>query len=407
MPLSFSASASDLSSVSDPTPSTPSLNISQSSGEKRARSPVEDSDNEIGVNGRKKRKAPEEPWRDWGHTCARVVDAFTDPQIIINTYLKSLLPSARPEMYTEQQKHILKSYELLVDHIPILGKFIIDCSPTELKELYKEVFHFCPRTVCHRAYFVTQLKAGQGSARQADTNGLKTNIIDMMFHPDNAAQGLSGLDRKVKITRGFHNDATGRLLCPVTLDWDDDSVKEKLRASPNTASTSSWPMFFYPNGAYEPTDMEKGLLRSELLVFVFKYIYTGPNTWSKPDGVARNTRSCNAVLAQMEHVTARSLAYVAAQARFALSSGETNQKVGGPFDLTRFFWHVVKYLEDPDFEEEVSQLLDWWNSRVLPSSSQPDNFDDGAVDSLAQLKAQKAAKRAMLANATNHMRVIV
>ncbi|KAF8497284.1 hypothetical protein JB92DRAFT_3125795 [Gautieria morchelliformis] len=368
MPLSFSASASDLSSVSDPTPSTPSLNISQSAGEKRARSPVEDSDNEIGVNGRKKRKAPEEPWRDWGRTCARVVDAFTDPQIIINTYLKSLLPSARPEMYTEQQKHILKSYELLVDHIPIL--------------------------------------AGQGSARQADTNGLKTNIIDMMFHPDNAAQGLSGLDRKVKITRGFHNDATGRLLCPVTLDWDDDSY-EKLRASPSTASTSSWPMFFYPNGAYEPTDMEKGLLRSELLVFVFKYIYTGPNTWSKPDGVARNTRSCNAVLAQMERVTARSLAYVAAQARFALSSGETNQKVGGPFDLTHFFWHAVKYLEDPDFEEEVSQLLDWWNSRVLPSSSQPDNFDDGAVDSLAQLKAQKAAKRAALANATNHTRVNV
>jgi Family of unknown function (DUF6698) len=53
--------------------------------------------------------------------------------------------------------------------------------------------------------------------------------------------------------------------------------------------------------------------------------------------------------------------------RFALSSSETNQKVGGPFDLTKFCWHVVKTLEHPDFSEEVNDLLAWWN-RWVPLS---------------------------------------
>jgi Family of unknown function (DUF6698) len=57
------------------------------------------------------------------------------------------------------------------------------------------------------------------------------------------------------------------------------------------------------------------------------------------------------------------------QTRFALSSGETNQKVGGPFDSTQFFWHLVTFLEDPDFDEEVQELLRWWNryERFPPS----------------------------------------
>jgi hypothetical protein len=44
-----------------------------------------------------------------------------------------------------------------------------------------------------------------------------------------------------------------------------------------------------------------------------------------------------------------------------------NQKVGGPFDTTHFFWHLVKFLEDPDFDDEVQDLLHWWNryQRIL------------------------------------------
>ena len=52
------------------------------------------------------------------------------------------------------------------------------------------------------------------------------------------------------------------------------------------------------------------------------------------------------------------------QTRFALSSSKMNQKVGGAFNSTDFFWHAVEYLEDPFFEDEVKELLDWWNRYV-------------------------------------------
>ncbi|KAF8472431.1 hypothetical protein JB92DRAFT_3134898 [Gautieria morchelliformis] len=77
--------------------------------------------------------------------------------------------------------------------------------------------------------------------------------------------------------------------------------------------------------------------------------------------------------------------------RFALSSEEMNKKIGRSFDNTQFFWHMVKFLEDPDFEEEVQELLHWWNSGLFPNKEELGDKED-VMDSIALLKAQKAAK---------------
>lgn len=89
--------------------------------------------------------------------------------------------------------------------------------------------------------------------------------------------------------------------------------------------------------------------------------------------------------------------------------------------MTHFFWHIVATLEEPDFEEEVTELMTWWNkcsyfhfpvcilsdlspSRIFPSGHGGSTTDDDGEerDSLALLKVQKAAKWAALGNATNH-----
>jgi hypothetical protein len=57
-----------------------------------------------------------------------------------------------------------------------------------------------------------------------------------------------------------------------------------------------------------------------------------------------------------------------------------NHKVGGPFDITLFFWNVVKFLEDPDFQEEVATLISWWNQCVATANSlfaSPNSFITG------------------------------
>lgn len=68
-----------------------------------------------------------------------------------------------------------------------------------------------------------QMKVGQDNARQTDTHSLNSNIIKMMFHKasDRTALALSGLKDDEKSTCGFNHEATGNLLCPINLDWDD------------------------------------------------------------------------------------------------------------------------------------------------------------------------------------------
>ena len=41
------------------------------------------------------------------------------------------------------------------------------------------------------------------------------------------------------------------------------------------------------------------------------------------------------------------------------------QKSRGAFDLTKFFWCIIEYLEEPLWEDEVKELLKWWNQCVF------------------------------------------
>jgi hypothetical protein len=87
-------------------------------------------------------------------------------------------------------------------------------------------------------------------------------------------------------------------------------------------------MFLYAGYRYDPEDPWKGLLRSEILIFVssffddevlnlsyfqgFKHVFTSP---SSVDKEPKATRSGNASLHGMKSVTPGSLAYIATQAR--------------------------------------------------------------------------------------------
>ncbi|KIJ54889.1 hypothetical protein M422DRAFT_152696 [Sphaerobolus stellatus SS14] len=205
------------------------------------------------------------------------------------------------------------------------------------------------------------MKIGQGQAVQADTNNLKKAIVDMVrvLHPEEGT-ATSGLLGTIKINRGFNHPFLGRLLCPVNMNWDDANVQASIVENPGLASTTAWPLYFYPKGQFDPEDISKGLLRGELLVYAYKYIYLAPSVWCAPAQQDRPAGG-NAQLHNMDSVTPRSIAYIASQVRFALSSGEANHKNGGLFCLSDFFWHVVKYLEEPLFEDDVKELLKWWD----------------------------------------------
>lgn len=64
-----------------------------------------------------------------------------------------------------------------------------------------------------------QLQKGVSSARSDDTKSLKGVVLEWITPRDVALN--PPLTRNVKTNRGFHHNATGALLCPAGLNWND------------------------------------------------------------------------------------------------------------------------------------------------------------------------------------------
>ncbi|RXW12443.1 hypothetical protein EST38_g13412 [Candolleomyces aberdarensis] len=116
---------------------------------------------------------------------------------------------------------------------------------------------------------------------------------------------------------------------------------------------------------YNPEKPWEGLFRGKLLVSAYKHVFTSP---SSVDGnESRATRSCNARIHGMKTVTIPSIAYIATQVRFALSSTPTFSRSDTMTDSEYFYTLVIELLEDPEERVEVDELLKWWNMQNFPT----------------------------------------
>jgi len=206
------------------------------------------------------------------------------------------------------------------------------------------------------------LRKGASGARGDDTKSLKGNILDWIIPK---GQSLNPpLYRNQKIDRGFHHERTGSLLCPVDLDWSIQDVKDKLKSGEIVVTGDRWPIFLYANSEYDPDDPWNGLLRNNILVNAFKYVFTSP---SSVDKEPKATRSGNARLHNMTRTTAGSIAYIATQVRFALSSSSVFSRTDITTDSERFYNSLLEILDDPAETKEVQALLNWWDRQIFPN----------------------------------------
>lgn len=203
------------------------------------------------------------------------------------------------------------------------------------------------------------IQRGASSARSDDTKSLKAAVVDWLTLPGVPLN--PPLSRNVKSDRGFHHEATGALLCPANLDWNDKEVKEQLRNTDYIVPGDEWPIMLYQDYRYNAADPWNGLLRSRILIKAYKHIFTSP---SSADKELKATKSGNARIHGMKQVTIPSLAYVATILRFSLSSSPTFSRTDTVTDSQRFYTSIVDFLEDPDEKNEVNELLTFWN-RVL------------------------------------------
>ncbi|KAG1823891.1 uncharacterized protein BJ212DRAFT_1444806 [Suillus subaureus] len=169
-------------------------------------------------------------------------------------------------------------------------------------------------------------------------NGEEEDLIQVGELLGKGASGqavIPPLAQNIKSDQGFDYEVTGVLLCPAGLDWSDAQTKESLKTGETAVHGDQWPMFLYAGCIYDPEDPWKGLLRSEILIFGFKHVFTSP---SSVDKEPKATHSSNTYLHSMKSVTKGCLAYIATQVQFSLS-----EEVG---DLmmwwTQFVIHLIK-----------------------------------------------------------------
>lgn len=81
------------------------------------------------------------------------------------------------------------------------------------------------------------------------------------------------------------------------------------------------------------------------------------------------------------------------QLRFALSSASVFCRTDKETDSESFYTSVLEVFEDPEEQDEVRDLMQWWNRQIFPSFSNvrrlvPTN------SALSRIKERRAALRA-------------
>ncbi|KAH6891551.1 hypothetical protein BKA70DRAFT_1119957, partial [Coprinopsis sp. MPI-PUGE-AT-0042] len=213
-------------------------------------------------------------------------------------------------------------------------------------------------------HIASMITKGSANARSDDTRALKSAVVDWITPSGGVL--VPPLQRNVKTDRGFHHSTTGRLLCPATLDWSCDKIRNGLRSARLVPTGDQWPLLLYLDHSYNPEDPWNGLLRGPLLVKAFKFVFTSPSSVERTDSHA--TRCSNSRIHGMIFVTIPSIAYIATQVRFALSSTAVFSRNDFVTDSERFYNSLVTFMQDLEEQVDVRKLIVWWDRQIFPKA---------------------------------------
>ncbi|KAM6489009.1 hypothetical protein JOM56_014326 [Amanita muscaria] len=265
--------------------------------------------------------------------------------------------------------------------------------------------------------FYSQLQAGANDARGDDVLKIRAAVAKWLNEQTPPPTPLLNPDSRSN--RGIQHDVTGKLLCPIDFDWDDPTLRARLRNCEDgyDINSSYFLRCLYQGGTGNIDDIEEGFLKSGLLVKVFKHIFTSPSSANasveasenvpigNPAAGSRTTHNAkratrkdvSGCLHMEEKVTARAIAYAAVQLVFALSDAPHWTAVHNGFDYRSFYYFVVDFFEalaDKSSKERVKELLSWWNRRVFPTKHLSASSQSQQVTSNKKLAQQRAARAA-------------
>ncbi|KAG1844150.1 hypothetical protein F4604DRAFT_1980499 [Suillus subluteus] len=223
-------------------------------------------------------------------------------------------------------------------------------------------------------HMMKMLRQGADGAQGDDTSKLKALVsewVNREFKPDHP------VDPDNKHSRGFANDACGRLLCPAEIDWNNPVARAGIRDRTDgyIVTDLSFPAFLYDKYTANPDDLEEGLFKGKILLQGYKAIFASPSSAKDIEGngdgadVIQNNRLTKksaagvkvkkhvAQIIKMKKVTPQSIAYIACQ-----------RSIDGDFDYIQFWRTIMDFFEQPPGREahrRVDRLLEWWTRKVF------------------------------------------
>ncbi|KAG1813129.1 uncharacterized protein BJ212DRAFT_1275817, partial [Suillus subaureus] len=242
------------------------------------------------------------------------------------------------------------------------------------------------------SHMLKLLRQGADSARGDDTSKLKALVAEWVnreFKPDPL------VDADDKHSRGFTNDACGKLLCPAELDWSNPVVRAGIRdrSDGHIVTDLSFPAFLYDKYTANPNDLEEGLFKSRVLLQAYKAVFTSPSSAKDIEGdgdgidVIQNNRRANKSAFGVK---------VKKHVRFALSSVTSWRSVDGDFDYEQFWQTIVDFFERAPgraAQRRVDVLLEWWTRKVFGRNNCNDLTSTAkanmSVNALARQRAQR------------------
>ncbi|KAJ6563827.1 hypothetical protein B0H19DRAFT_1258359 [Mycena capillaripes] len=264
-----------------------------------------------------------------------------------------------------------------------------------------------------RKHVCSEVQEGLRGARGDDTNSLKHAIANYVTLPAPAAPEAAEdsddappppppppkFNSNTKVDRGYNNPYSARANTPVKYPATEETYAS-IRNGEIHVSGTDMPYFMYRDGyVYNSDDREDGLLEGSTMFAASKHIYQGPSVALKQDGYTRG-KAGNAALNGVTALTARDIAYVGVQTRFALSSQQNWGHMDGGFSYLDFYWSIVDLLQG----EEGQEIIDRFNLKVFGTKSSANQSTAAAPAGPSDfeiLEAQRAAKRARkIADAT-------
>ncbi|KAL1702228.1 hypothetical protein EV121DRAFT_210529 [Schizophyllum commune] len=253
---------------------------------------------------------------------------------------------------------------------------------------------------------IKEMEKIMSSVRSDDTNLCRTLVLEAILkNPRENKLDPMLLPQDSKELRGYNHPQFARLLIPhayynaLVNPETHHETKEAIEAHELELGNESLSMVLWDPEEYNLEDEEKGMMRSPLLVRLYRAIFFGKkHTWKAPGALPPRSY---AKAHGHKRVTGPSIAYVAMQARFACSAvAEWQLEDSDDWNMHVFYKNIVEILEqdEDDPDEWVEETMRWWNIQIY---GKPEGFEDDkpvAVEEVSiELDGARARRRARAA----------